>query len=239
MYKFLGLFAVFAVVFGCVPLGNGGNGDDGEILDTAITNNPTFEFSYSPPVEWTAPEPGKPVVAQQMETIDIATAVAQKMIQFALLEAIVKQGVLPPINIDYGLDSIKGQLINVAEDKSAAYPGYGIIESGVVANICEYTAPAVTTTTGPIITTTPSTTTGSTESTESTTPTTPTTTTPSTPKPIKCASLTPNIIKDQEFTIKNGPTLSGRQWKDIASKLESAFRDENVRLDKSIKVSAN
>uniref|UniRef100_A0A914R3F4 Lipoprotein n=1 Tax=Panagrolaimus davidi TaxID=227884 RepID=A0A914R3F4_9BILA len=208
MYKFLGLFAVFAVVFGCVPLGNGGNGDDGEILDTAITNNPTFEFSYSPPVEWTAPETGDPV-AQQMKNIDIATAVAQKMIQIALLEAIVKQGVLPPRDIDYGLDSIKGQQINVAEDKTAAYPGDGIIESGVVANICDFTGPV------------------------------PTAAVSSTAEPITCESLTPNIIKDQEFTIKNGPTLSGRQWKDIASKLETAFREENVRLDKSIKVSAN
>uniref|UniRef100_A0A914QZT8 Uncharacterized protein n=1 Tax=Panagrolaimus davidi TaxID=227884 RepID=A0A914QZT8_9BILA len=202
MYKFLGLFAVFAVVFGCVPLGNGGNGDDGEILDTAITNNPTFEFSYSPPVQWTSNKTGESLaVAQQMKNIDIATAVAQKMIQIALLEAITNEGVLPPRNIDYGLDSIKGQLIDVSEDKSAAKPGDGIIESGVVANICEYTEPAVTGTTTTATTTAP---------------------TPITPKTIKCTSLTPNIIKDQEFTIKNGPTLSGRQWKDIASKLESA-----------------
>uniref|UniRef100_A0AC34G146 Uncharacterized protein n=1 Tax=Panagrolaimus sp. ES5 TaxID=591445 RepID=A0AC34G146_9BILA len=107
MYKFLGLFAIFAVAFGCFPIGGGGGdgGDDGEISDTAITNEPTFVLSYYPAVEWTAPvngiiEPG----SGQMKTVDIATAVARKMIQGALLEAIVKESVLPPKNIDYGLD---------------------------------------------------------------------------------------------------------------------------------------
>uniref|UniRef100_A0A914YJD3 Uncharacterized protein n=1 Tax=Panagrolaimus superbus TaxID=310955 RepID=A0A914YJD3_9BILA len=92
MYKFLGLFAIFTVAFGCFPLGGGGGGgEDGEISDIAITSEPTFELSYSPPVEWTAPVSGVPEAGSgQMKSLEIATAVARKMIQNALLEAMIQ-----------------------------------------------------------------------------------------------------------------------------------------------------
>ena len=52
------------------------------------------------------------------------------------------------------------------------------------------------------------------------------------------ACTTEANILTQSFSLKSGPTLSGKQWKEIATKLESVLNREGAQSMEDIKVTA-
>ena len=158
------LFAesLIGVSYSCFGGLGGGSNSDGSINDcksffigkyqinflllVEITSDPSFEITYSPPVEWTYPaNPVNPGTTASYtntldDSLDQATMKAQREVKMTLIEAMIENDLQIPSTISYDMSGVVGTQINAFNFKTNITDTYtgpnGLIESGVVSQIC-------------------------------------------------------------------------------------------------------
>ncbi|KAE9550045.1 hypothetical protein FO519_006746 [Halicephalobus sp. NKZ332] len=220
MQKYLSVVIAIAVglepVFCCLGgFSSGGKNPDGSMDDNAFTTSPYFELSYSPPVEWTTPNEGS---SGTVTTTTASTTTTSAGAATGAPSPTFDQAPTLDTATRRANTTVRLTLIDAMVSKSVMMtPGATYDFSQIVGQRIDLVSPSSTASAKKGD--------GLVEG---------NTVTNICQGGGPCNDL---YVVTQTLQIKDGPLLSGRQWKDVANALQLALQLDGVRFNRFIVVS--